>query len=79
MGKRPLLRALDSGHYEVASDEGAENWAMRASLIETCKLHAVNPQAYLTDVLTKLVDKAVLYWRPRADWRMAEPRRDVEA
>jgi IS66 C-terminal element len=26
---------------------------MLASLIETCKLHSVNPQAYLTDVLTK--------------------------
>jgi transposase len=38
------------------SNEGAENWAMLASLIETCKLHAVNPQAYLTDVLTKLVN-----------------------
>jgi len=29
---------------------------MLASLIETCKLHRVNPQAYLTDVLTKLVN-----------------------
>jgi hypothetical protein len=29
---------------------------MLASLIETCKLHSVNPQAYLTDVLTKLVN-----------------------
>jgi hypothetical protein len=27
-----------------------------ASPIETCKLHSVNPQAYLTDVLTKLVN-----------------------
>lgn len=38
------------------SDEGAQNWAMLASLIETCKLSAVNPEAYLTDVLTKLVN-----------------------
>ena len=28
---------------------------MLASLIETCKLHDVNPEAYLTDVLTRLV------------------------
>ncbi len=27
-----------------------------ASLIETCKLNLVNPQSYLTDVLTRLVD-----------------------
>ena len=40
----------------AGSDEGAEHWAMLASLIETCKLHNVNPEAYLTDVLTKLVN-----------------------
>jgi transposase len=40
----------------AGSDEGAENWAMLASLIETCKLHGVNPEAYFTDVLTKLVN-----------------------
>jgi transposase len=40
----------------AGSDEGAENWAMLASLIETCKLHSVNPEAYLTDVLTRLVN-----------------------
>ena len=40
----------------AGSDEGAENWAMLASLIETCKLHGVNPHAYLTDVLTRLVN-----------------------
>jgi len=40
----------------AGSDHGAANWAMLASLIETCKRHSVNPQAYLTDVLTKLVN-----------------------
>ena len=40
----------------AGSDEGAQNWAMLASLIETCKLSAVNPEAYLTDVLAKLVN-----------------------
>ena len=43
--------ALFAGH-----DEGAANWACIASLIETCKLNGVDPQAYLTDVLTKLVN-----------------------
>ena len=56
MDRRPLLRLPDSGHYDAASDEGAQNWAMLASLIETCKLHGVNPEAYLTDVLTRLVN-----------------------
>ena len=40
----------------AGSDEGAENWAMLASLIDSCKLNAVNPEAYFTDVLTKLVN-----------------------
>jgi transposase len=40
----------------AGSDEGAEHWAMLASLIETCKLHSINPEAYLTDVLTRLVN-----------------------
>jgi hypothetical protein len=40
----------------AGSDEGAQNWAMLASLIETCKLHGVNPEAYLADVLTRLVN-----------------------
>lgn len=40
----------------AGSDEGAEHWAILATLIECCKLHAVNPAAYLEDVLTRLVN-----------------------
>ncbi len=40
----------------AGSDGGAENWAIVASLIETCKLNGVDPQAYMPDVLTKIVD-----------------------
>ncbi len=43
--------ALFAGH-----DTGAENWACLASLIESCRLNGVDPQAYLTGVLTKLVN-----------------------
>lgn len=39
----------------AGSDDGAEHWAAVASLIETCKLNAVEPQAYLTDVITRIV------------------------
>jgi hypothetical protein len=31
-------------------------WARMAPFIETCKLNLVNPQSYLTDMLTRLVD-----------------------
>lgn len=39
----------------AGSDEGAENWAAVASLIEACKLNAVEPQSYLNDLLARLV------------------------
>ena len=42
--------ALFAGH-----DAGAENWATIASLIETCKLNAIDPLAYLTGTLTAIV------------------------
>jgi transposase len=37
-------------------DEGAQAWACAASLIETAKLNGADPEAYLTDVLEKLVN-----------------------
>jgi transposase len=39
----------------AGSDEGGAAWALIASLIETCKLNGVEPHAYITDVLTKIV------------------------
>ena len=42
-------------HLFAGSPDGAENWAAIASLVETCKLNGVDPEAYFTDVLTKLV------------------------
>ena len=36
--------------------EGLGKKAAIASLVETCKLHGVDPQAYFADVLTKLVN-----------------------
>ncbi len=51
---RPIVlgrrNALFSG-----SARGAEAWAILASLINTCKLHDLDPQTYLTDVLEKIV------------------------
>src|SRR6478735_6395457 len=37
-------------------DEGAENWAVLASLIETCKLNSISAEHWLADVLAKLVN-----------------------
>ena len=38
------------------SDGGAAHWAVIASLIETCKLIGVEPQAYLADVISRIVN-----------------------
>jgi transposase len=40
----------------AGSDGGGENWAIVASLIETCKLCGVDPQAYLANTLAKIVN-----------------------
>lgn len=52
---RPLAIGREN-HLFAGSEGGAEHWAILASLIATCKINDVEPQAYLTDVLTKLVN-----------------------
>lgn len=42
--------ALFAGH-----DAGAENWAVIASLIETCKMNGIDPYAWLSVTLTAIV------------------------
>ena len=58
----------------TGSDEGGENWAAVASLIETCKLNGVDPQRCLTGLLTRLVNgwpqaqiDALMPWNYAAD------------
>jgi len=41
----------------AGSDGGAEHWAVIASLIETSKLNDIDPLAYLTDILTRIVSR----------------------
>ena len=47
MGRR---NSLFSG-----SEGGAESWAILASIVNTAKLHELDPQAYLADVLERIV------------------------
>lgn len=55
-GRRQDARAF-SHLTESYSDEGGANWAIIASLIETCKLNAANPHTWLADTLTNLVNR----------------------
>ena len=70
MGRR---NSLFSG-----SEGGAESWAILASLVNTAKLHELDPQAYLADVLERIVSgrtrshqlHELLAW----NWKAAHPR-----
>src|SRR5665213_3922112 len=52
---RPLALNRKNALF-AGSDGGGDNWAVIATLIENCKLSDVEPYAYLTDVLTKIVN-----------------------
>jgi len=44
-------------HLFAGSDDGGRYWAIHASLIETCKMNDVDPQAWLADVLDKIANR----------------------
>ncbi len=51
---RPLALTRKNALF-AGSDRGGQTWAVIASLVETCKLNGVDPQAYLADVITRIV------------------------
>ena len=51
---RPVALSRKNALF-AGSDEGGASWAAIASLVETCKLNGVEPQRYLADTLTRLV------------------------
>ena len=50
-----ILEFLDGPFVGYDVEAGAAHWAVIASLIETCKLIGVEPQAYLADVISRIV------------------------
>lgn len=50
---RPLALNRKNALF-AGSDEGGDNWAVIATLIECCKLNGVNPHVRLTATLSKL-------------------------
>jgi transposase len=51
---RPIALSRKNALF-AGSDQGGVHWGVIASLIETCKLNAVDPQAYLANTLSRLV------------------------
>lgn len=52
---RPLALTWKNALF-AGSDAGADHWAVIASLVETRKLNAIDPQTYLADVITRIVN-----------------------
>ena len=52
---RPLALNRKNALF-AGSDEGGDNWAVIATLIECCKLNAINPHQWLAETLTKLAN-----------------------
>ena len=50
---RPLALNRKNALF-AGSDEGGDNWAVIATLIENCKIADINPHTWLTGTLTKL-------------------------
>jgi transposase len=51
---RPIALTRKNALF-AGSDGGAEHWAVLASLVETCKLNAVDPQAYFGATIIRIV------------------------
>jgi transposase len=51
---RPIALTRKNALF-TGSDGGAEHWAAIASLVETCKLNAIDPEAYLASTITRIV------------------------
>ena len=45
----------ETRHYGPGSDGGARHWAIAMTLVTTAKLNGVEPMAWLTDVLERVV------------------------
>ena len=52
---RPLALNRKNALF-AGSDEGGDNWAVIATLIENCKLSGINPHSWMTETLTKLAN-----------------------
>jgi len=52
---RPLALNRKNALF-AGSDEGGDNWAVIATLIENCKLSGANPHIWLTDTLARLAN-----------------------
>ena len=63
---RPVCLSRKNALF-TSGDDGGARWAAIASLIETYKLNAIDPQRYLADLLIRLDE--LMPWQRAADAR----------
>ena len=71
MGRKPRPRVPDTRHHDVASESGGKSSAIAYTLVETAKLNGVDPQAWLTDVLSRIADHKITRIDELLPWRYA--------
>ena len=79
---RPIALGRKNSLF-AGSAGGGESWAILASLINTAKLHDLDPQTYLTDVLERMVSgttkanalNELLPW----NWKAAQAQKAIAA
>jgi transposase len=70
-GRRSSPRAPDSGHYELPSDAGGRRAATFYTIIRTCVLNGIEPEAYLRDVLARIGDYPINRLHELLPWNIA--------
>ena len=56
----------------VGSEGGGKAAAIAYTLVETAKLNAIDPQAWLTDVLSRIADHKITRIDELLPWRYAQ-------
>jgi len=68
-------RGAKNGHLIylfMGSDNGGKSAAIAYTLIETAKLNGIDPQAWLTDVLSRIADHKINRIDELLPWRYAD-------
>jgi len=63
----------------MGSDRGGKSSAIAYTLIETAKLNGVNPQAWLTDVLSRIADHKINRIDELLPWHFNQQKHRMES
>jgi transposase len=66
-----VLQTPGTRHYEALSDAGGERAAAIYGLTGTAKLNSLNPEAYLHEVLSRIVDHPINRIEKLLPWNLA--------